>query len=61
MINADFNESPTTNNLLFGVFVRCEQVNGLHMTEINIMTQQKYEQQFADVLLLLVTIQRFFA
>ena len=31
------------------------------MTEIDIMTQQKYEQQLADIFLLLIAIQSFVA
>ena len=31
------------------------------MTEVNVVTQQEDEQQFADILFLLITVQRFVA
>lgn len=46
-------------NLLFGVLVGAEQVDRLHMSEIDVMTQKKDEQQLADILLLAVAIQSF--
>lgn len=33
----------TTYNLLFGIFVRGQQIDRLHMTKIDVMAQQKYE------------------
>lgn len=33
-----------TYNLFFGVFVGAEQVNSLHVTEVDIVTKEKYKQ-----------------
>ena len=48
-----------TYNLFLCVFVGAEQINGLHVTEVNVVAQQENEQQFADIFLLLVAVQRF--
>lgn len=45
--------------MLLGVFVRRQQVDRLHLAEIDVMAEQKDEQQLADVLFLLVAVQRF--
>ena len=46
-----------TYNLLFCVLVRTEQVDSLHVSEVNVVAEKKDEQQLAHVLLLLVAIQ----
>lgn len=46
-----------TYNLLFRVLIGRQQIDCLHVAEVDVMTQQKNEQQFAHVFLLLITIQ----
>ena len=41
------------------VFVGGQQIDRLHVAEIDVMAEQKDEQQLAHVLLLLVAVQRF--
>lgn len=45
-----------TYNLFLCVLVGAEEVDSLHVTKINIMAQEKDEQQLADVLLFTVAI-----
>lgn len=48
-----------THNLFLGILVRREQINGFHMPEINIMSQEKNEQQLTHIFFLLITVKRF--
>jgi hypothetical protein len=48
-----------TYNMLFCELVGAKEVNCLHVAKVNIIAQQKYEQQFTYIFLLLITIQRF--
>lgn len=50
-----------THNLFLRVFVGGQQIDGLHVAKVNVMSEQEDEQQLAHVLLLLVAIQRFVA
>lgn len=50
-----------THNLFLRVFVGGEQVDGLHMAKVNVMSEQEDEEQLAHVLLLLVAVQRLVA
>jgi len=50
-----------TYNLFFCVFVWAEQVDGFHVAEVNVVAEQKDKQQFADIFLLLVSIQSLVA
>ena len=47
-----------TYDLFLGVLVGAEQIDGLHVPEVDVVAEQKDEQQLADILLLLVAIQR---
>jgi len=47
-----------TYNLFLGILVGAEKVDGLHVTKVDVMSQQEDEQQFTYVFLLLITIQR---
>lgn len=47
--------------MFLGVFVRRQQIDRFHMAKVNIVAQQEYEQQFTDIFLLLVAVQRFIA
>jgi len=47
-----------TYDLFLGVLVGAEQVDGLHVTKVNVVAEQEYKQQLCDVLLLLIAIQR---
>jgi hypothetical protein len=47
--------------LFLGVLVGGEQVDCLHVTEVDVMAEQEDEEQLADVLLLLVPVQRLVA
>lgn len=47
-----------THNLLLCVLIGAEQIDSLHVAKVDVMAQQKDEQQFADILLLAVAIQR---
>lgn len=46
----------STYDLFLGVLVGAEQVDGLHVSKVNIMAQKEDEEQLADILLLTVTI-----
>lgn len=46
------------HDLLLGIFVRGEQVDRLHVAEVDVVAKQEYEQQFAHIFLLLVAVQR---
>lgn len=46
-----------TYNLLLSVLVGAEQVHSLHMAEVDVMAQEKDEEQLTHVLLLTVSIQ----
>uniref|UniRef100_A0A182XS43 Uncharacterized protein n=1 Tax=Anopheles quadriannulatus TaxID=34691 RepID=A0A182XS43_ANOQN len=46
-------------DLFLRVFVGGQQIDRLHVAEIDVMAEQKDEQQLAHVLLLLVAVQRF--
>lgn len=46
-----------THNLLLGVLVRRQQVDRFHVSEVDVMAEQEDEEQLADVLLLLVSVQ----
>ena len=54
-------QNPRTYNLFFRIFVRRQQVDRFHVPEINVMTQQEYEEQFANVFLLLISIEGLIA
>ena len=43
----------STHNLFFGVLVGREQVDRLHVAEVDVMSEEEDEEEFADVLLLL--------
>jgi hypothetical protein len=49
-------QKTTTYNLFLCVFVGAEQINGLHVAKVDVMTQQENKEQFAHILLLLVAI-----
>ena len=46
-----------TYNLFLGVLVGGEQVDGLHLAEVDVVAEQEDEEQFANIFLLLVTVQ----
>lgn len=48
-------------DLFLGVLVGAEQVDGLHVSEVDVVAQQENEEQLADVLLLAVAVQRLVA
>ena len=48
----------TTHDLFLGVLVRRKQVHGLDMAEVDVVAEQEDEEQLANVLLLLVAVQR---
>ena len=56
-----FVPSFVTYNLLLSVLVGGEQVDGLHLAKVDVMAEQEDEEQLADVLLLLVAVQRLVA
>lgn len=45
-----------TYDLLLCVFVRAEEIDCLHMAEVDIVSEQKDKQQLAHILLLLVSV-----
>lgn len=45
-----------TYNLFLCVFVWTEEVDSLHVSEVDIMAQKKDEEKFADILFFTVTI-----
>ena len=47
-----------TYNLFLSVLVGGEQVDRLHLTEVNVVAEQEDEEKLANIFLLLVTIQR---
>ena len=47
-----------THNLLLGVLVGGEQVDGLHLAEVDVVAEEEDEEQLAHILLLLVAVQR---
>ncbi len=48
-------------DLFFCVFVRDEQVDGFLVAKINVVTKQKDEEQFANIFLLLIAVERLVA
>lgn len=44
-------------DLFLRVFVGAQQVDGLHVSEVDVVAQQEDEEQLADVLLLAVAVQ----
>ena len=50
-------EGPT-HDLFLGVLVRRKQVHGLDVAEVDVVAEQEDEEQLANVLLLLVAVQR---
>ena len=46
-----------TYNLFLSVLVGGEQVDRLHLTEVDVVAEQKDEEKFANIFLLLVTVQ----
>ena len=53
-------EGPT-HDLFLGVLVRRKQVHGLDVAEVDVVAEQEDEEQLANVLLLLVAVQRLVA
>ena len=49
-----------THYLLLSVLITGQQVNRFHVPEVDVVAEEKDEQQLAHVLLLLVTIERLF-
>lgn len=52
-------QAPTprdTHDLLLRVSVGAEQVHGLHVPKVNVMTQEKDEEQLADVFFFTIAI-----
>ena len=47
-----------TYDLLLGVLVGGEQVDGLHLAEVDVVAEEEDEEQLAHILLLLVPVQR---
>ena len=47
--------------MFLGVLVRREQVDGLDVTEVDVVAEQEDEEELAHVLLLLVAVQRLVA
>lgn len=48
-----------TYNLLFCIFVGTQQIDGLHVSEVNVMAKQEDKEQLADIFLLAVAIESF--
>ena len=53
-----FVPSFVTYNLLLSVLVGGEQVDGLHLAEVDVVAEEEDEEQLAHILLLLVAVQR---
>ena len=47
-----------TYDLLLSVLVGGEQVDGLHLAEVDVVAEEEDEEQLAHILLLLVPVQR---
>lgn len=46
-----------TYNLFLRILIRRQQINSLHMSEINVMTKEENEQQLAHIFLFLISIE----
>ena len=53
-----FVPSFVTYDLLLSVLVGGEQVDGLHLAEVDVVAEEEDEEQLAHILLLLVPVQR---
>lgn len=50
-----------TYDLLLRVFIRRQQIHGLHMAKVDVMAEQEDEQQLTHIFLLLIAVERLVA